>query len=296
MKPNELQALISLLSDPNESVYTAVETKLLDLGADILPQLKQANKDSQNDVFKQQSAEIIEQIAFSHAFKNFKEWLHKDSHHIFDGAFWIAKYIYPEIEYRTIMLEINKIANDAWLQMNHNLTPLEQIKVLNHIIYHVHKFTRNHGNLYSQDNSCINKVMENKRGNPVLLAILYLIIARKVGLPVYGVNLPRNFIIAYVKENISEDKIDVSKRKVLFYANPYQDGAVLTKHEIESFLKQQKIKAIPQFFQPCDDKIAIQRTLLSLFISFRNKKDFRKIKDIQKFINEFKNRLPDYNM
>ncbi len=287
-----------LLNDPNESVFQAVETRLLDLGGEVLPKLRIANKLSKDDIFKKQSSSIIDRIAFTHSFTMFRKWLkNNNSHNLFDGAFWVAKYIYPELDYHTTLNKINNIADDAWLQMNKNLTPLEQIKVLNHIIYNIHKFNRSTESLYKLENSCINKVIERKKGNPVSLAIIYLIIARKVGLPMYGVNLPRNFIVAYVENtHKTTSSYNLKDMIVSFYANPYQNGAVLTKREIDIFLQQQKIKPIPQFFNPCDDKIAIQRMLLNLFIFYKQKKDLKKRDDIQKFINEFKEQLPNYNM
>lgn len=298
MNNNEIDALISLLEDPDVSVYNAVKARLLSLGDIALPQLKTANKISKDSRFVENSSDIISEVEFNYSFEEFKKWLKSDCPNLFDGAFWVNKYLYPEIEYEKILASIDEIKQDAWLQMNDNLTPLEQVKVLNHIIYNVHKFGRNSGSFYEPDNVCISKILETKRAVPVSMAVLYLTIARRLGLPVYGVNLPQNFIVAYIEgANKTSSAKELGKSVVSFYVNPYQNGAILTAREIEIFLKQQKIVAIPQFFNPCEDKVAIQRLLLHLFISFRKKKDFeRHHRSIQKFINEFKHRLPDYNM
>lgn len=297
MDTNETDALIKLLSDPDSSVFEAVKTKLLSLGKQVLPQLKAAKTISNDKILLEQSSKIISEVEFKHSFGMFENWLKNDSHNLFDASFWIAKYVFPEIEYDNILLKIEKIRQDAWLQMNDNLTPLERIKVLNHIIYNIHKFKRNNEDFYAPENSCINTVLETKKTNPVSIAILYLIIARKLNLPMYGVNLPQNFILAYIESaDRDSSRQDLENQVISFYVNPYQDGAVLTKREIDVFLKQQRLKPIPQFYNPCEDKIAIQRLLLHLFIAFKRNKEYQKHKDIQKFINIFKNRLPGYNM
>jgi hypothetical protein len=200
MEAPELKALISLLEDPDWTVYEAVKNRLTSLGSEILPELKNSWEKNGDELFLERSSLIISEIQFSETFEQFKTWVSGGGLNLLEGAFLIAKYNFPDIEHEEIYQRIEKIKRDAWLQMNDNLTPLEQIRVLNHIIYNIHKFTRNNTDFYSPKNSYINQVLETKKGNPVSLAILYLVVGNKLGLPVYGVNLSKNFILAYVEE------------------------------------------------------------------------------------------------
>ncbi len=297
METTELKALINLLNDPDKSVYKAVKTRLLDLGSNVLPQLRKAHNSSTDSVFIKQSSDVISQVEFDDTFNLFKQWLHNSESNLLEGSFLIAKYVYPEIEYVQLMSEIELITKNSWFNFNDNLTPLERIKTLNHVIYNLHNYRGHTGDLYDCDNSCLNKVIENKQGGPVSLAILYIIVARRLGMSVYGVNLPRNFLVAYVNKSGNYDKTgELNDYEVSFYINPHQNGAVLTKREIEAFLNQQRIQSIPAFFSPCDDNTAIQRLLLNLFLACRKKKDKKKIKEIKMFLKQFKNQLPDYNL
>ncbi len=297
METKELQALINLLNDPDKSVYSAVRTRLLHLGIDVLPQLKKAHNSSNNSIFIRQSSDVISQVEFNNTFDSFKQWLNNSENKLLEGAFLISKYVYPEIEYVQLMSEIELIIKNPWFDFTNNLTALERIKTINHVIYKQHNYKGHTGDLYDCDNSCLNKVIYDKEGGPVSLAILYIIIARKLGMSVYGVNLPRNFLVACVnKPQNSTDTISLSNHEVSFYVNPHQNGAVLTKREIETFLHQQKIQVVPQFFTPCEDTTAIQRLLLNLFMACRKNKDVKKVKEIKKFLRLFKKQLPDYNL
>ncbi|MEN8121722.1 MAG: transglutaminase-like domain-containing protein [Bacteroidota bacterium] len=294
MENSELKALITLLDDPNHTVYTSVKKRLIEIGAVIVPELKNAWENSKDELFLERTSAIISDVQFDDTLSRFKNWVDEGGENLLDASFLIAKFNFPDLEYHLIGQKIEKIKRDAWLQMNDNLTPLEQIRVINHIIYNIHKFGRNNTDFYSPKNSYINQVLETKKGNPISLAILYLIITEKLGLPVYGVNLPKNFILAYAEELYdSALDTDIENKIVSFYINPYNNGAVLTKREIDYFLKQQKIKTQDFFYRPCDTKTIIQRLLLNLIYSYERKKNSDKVEDLKKFTDLFDNPLPN---
>jgi regulator of sirC expression with transglutaminase-like and TPR domain len=294
MEAPEINALISLLEDPDWTVYEAVKTRLTFLGPEVLPELKHSFATNSNNLFLERSAIIISEIQFNDTLNLFKNWISAGSLNILEGAFLVSKYHFPDLEFDQIYQRIEKIKRDAWLQMNNNLTPLEQIRVLNHIIYNIHKYTRNNTDFYSPKNSYINQVLELKKGNPVSLAIIYLSVANKLGLPIYGVNLPKNFILAYV-EDFSDTNIDSppEEKAVSFYINPYNNGAVLTRHEIDQFLKQQRISQKDYYYAPCNNATTIQRLIVNLIYAYEKQEDFSKVDDLQKFLQNFEKPLPD---
>lgn len=297
MNKSEINALIKLLEDPDRSVYNAVKSRLTEIGSNILTELKTAWEESNNDLFLERSSEIISTVQFNQTFDLFKAWVKSDDPNLLEGAFLITSYKFPELDKDIILQKVEKIKRDAWLQMNDNLTPLEQIRVLNHIIYNIHKFVRNNMDFYSPKNSYLNLVLETKKGNPVSLAILYLVVANKLGLPVYGVNLPKNFILAYVEEHSGTNlKTALEDKIVSFYINPYNNGAILTKREIDYFLKQQKIKSLDYFYTPCDNHTIIQRLILNLIYAYERQEDFSKSEDLKKFLSLFKKQLPNNNI
>jgi regulator of sirC expression with transglutaminase-like and TPR domain len=297
METHELKALISLLDDPDWTVYEAVKTRLTDLGPQILPELKNSWESNINELFLERSSLIISEIQFNDTFYQFKHWVDTGGINLLEGAFLIAKYNFPDLDFDLIQQKIEKIKRDAWLQMNDNLTPLEQIRVLNHIIYNIHKFTRNNTDFYSPKNSYINQVLETKKGNPVSLAILYLTVGTKLDLPIYGVNLSKNFILAYVEELYgASNETQPTDKIVSFYINPYNNGAVLTKREIDYFLKQQRIPPMDYYYVPCDNLTIIQRLLVYLQFSYEKQEDFPKMDELRKFLNCFENPLPDMSV
>ncbi|MCK5170201.1 MAG: transglutaminase family protein, partial [Bacteroidales bacterium] len=198
------------------------------------------------------------------------------------ASYLIAKYQYPDLKYNDITEAFNKIKQDAWLEINNNLTALEKTRILNHILFQVHEFTGNSSNFFAPQNSYINHVFDTKKGNPLTLGIIYISLAQELNIPIYGVSMPRNFILAYIDEyNIHNPYED----DVLFYINPYNNGKVLGKREIDYFLKQQKIESKKSYYNPCSNIEIIKKLILNLIYSYEKLGYPEKVNDMKKLFN-----------
>lgn len=267
MDKSKIDALIALLDDTDTEVLNAVTDSLLKEGIYIVPQLEKAWETTLDEKLQGRLENVIHNIQFDTTRNNLKRWISEDATYIMEGAVYLSQFQFPEVNFQKLDAEIDKIKNDIWLEINNNLTALEKVKILNYVIFELHKYTRNTSNFYSPQNSYINQVIESKKGNPISIAIIYMAVAYKLGLPIYGVNLPKNFILAYkdeFRQCDSEDEAD----DVLFYINPYNKGAVLGRREIEYFIKQQKIKTDKSFYIPCSNKDIVIRLISNLILSY----------------------------
>ncbi len=282
LKEDEIQAMLRLLDDPDEQIYLHIKTKLCDYGPEVIPLLENAWENfSYGVVFQNRIEEIIHNIQFEHLKHHLTEWKNKHSDNLLEGMLWINRYQYPDIDIHKIQQFIELLKRDVWLELNDQLTALEKIKVINHILFSVHNFTGNTTNYHAPQNSYLSDVIETKKGTPVSLSILYMIIAQSLNIPVYGINLPRHFIIAYI------DPFSDDKNKVLFYVNPFNKGSVLNKRDIDYFLKQLKIEAHTKYYNPCSNNSIIKRVLNNLSYSYEKLGYLNKVEEIQKLLEIF---------
>lgn len=282
MNIKEIQAILILLEDPDKEIHEAIFQSLLDKGVEIVPELEKAWEVSENSNIQYKLEDIIHKIQLNAVQKSLDTWIKNGGIDLLEGTHIIARYQYPEIGFFEILNPIEKIKHDAQLEINDNLTALEKVKTLNHILFDIHKFTGNTNNYYSPQNSFLNQVILSKKGNPISLGIIYIAVAQKLGLPIYGVNLPKNFILAFIDEFYELLGSDSSSSdNVLFYINPFNHGAVLGKKEIDFFLKQQNITPEDMFYQPCSNIEIIQRLLLNLIYSYEKLGYDSRIKDLQ---------------
>ena len=267
MERNEIKALITLLDDTDSEVIAAVTDNLLKKGVEIIPQLEKVWETTPDEKLQERLENVIHNIQFETTKKNLRQWCTEGASSVLEGATCLAQFQFPEISFEILDAEIEKIKNDIWLEINSNLTALEKVRILNYVIFDLHKFRRNTNNFYSPQNSFINQVIETKKGNPISLAVIYLSIAAKLDLPIYGVNLPKNFILAYKDEFRHYDAAD-ELQDIIFYINPYNKGAILGKREIDYFIQQQKLRNEKSYYLPCNNKDIVIRLINNLLLSY----------------------------
>lgn len=284
----ELKALISLLDEPDENILAQITEKIFSYGADAVPYLEKAWENSFDSVLQSRIEEIIHKIQFDNVYMELNNWYHFGARNLFLGHLLLTKYQYPDLNEDFIKAQIDAISQDVWLELNENLTPLEKIKVLNHILFEVHGFGANTVNFHSPQNSYINTLLETKKGSPLSLGILYIIIAQKNNLPVFGVNLPEHFVLAFTNQ-YGEDNISfISENEVLFYINPFNKGAVFTKKEIELFVKHLKLKPDKSYFTPSSNEDIIERLFLNLIHSYEKLGYSTKVKELELLLKIFR--------
>ncbi len=283
---SKIKALIHLLEDPDSRIYDSISHNLMDLGPDIIPELEEAWEQS-TDTLKQRRLEnLIQEIQSLTVLKSMNSWI-EDSQSLVKGAFLVAKYQYPDLNFQDLDKKIANISKDAWLELNKNLTALENTRVLNTIFFKNLKFGGNVTNFYAPQNNFLNLVLETKKGNPISLGILYSIIANRLGLPVYGINLPKNFLLAYIDPYASEGMAPYTEDQVLFYINPFRKGAVLNKSDIENFLRTQKTEIKESYFVPNSNQEIIKNLIKNIVGSYQSLGYEDKVKRYQALLDIF---------
>jgi regulator of sirC expression with transglutaminase-like and TPR domain len=281
LENKELNALIHLLDEPDEKVFDSIRDRIHSFGKEALPYLEKALEISFDQFIQERAGEIIRVIKHDELESDFTAWIKTSSSDLLKGYLLVTRSQYPELNEESLSIQVEQMKMDVWLELNDNLTALENIKVLNHIIYHIYNFDGNKINLFAPQNFYLNTFLETRKGSALSLGILYIILARKLNIPVYGVNLPQHFILAYVSELATgQPTLD----DVLFYINPFNRGAVFTKKEIELFIRQLKITPDMTYFSPCSNIDIIKRLISNMIHSYTQLGYPEKIEDLEKLL------------
>jgi regulator of sirC expression with transglutaminase-like and TPR domain len=265
----ELNALVSLVDEPDQTMFGQVRDKIFAYGIDAVPLLEEAWDTAADGDVQKRIETIIHTIQFDHNFNQFTRWRKSPTQDLLEGFILVAKYQYPDLNQKTITDQMGQIIQDVWLEINNNLTPLEKVKIINHIFYDVHGFRGNKRDMQAPQNSYINTVLETRKANPISLSIIYMVVAQSLKIPIYGINLPQNFIVAYLS-GIVTDYSKVTRRQVQFYLNIFNNGAVFTQREVEMFLRQINLEQEDRYFLPCNNVTIIRRVINNLIFSYEN--------------------------
>jgi len=230
---------------------------------------------------------LIQSIHFDSISSRLKEWHASDDKDLLEGALLINQFQYPSYNNDLVRKEISRIRQDVWLELNDNLTSFEKVRILNHILFNVHGFSGNKSNYTSPNNSYISDVISSKKGSPLSLAILYQVLANSLDIPIYGVNLPNHFILCYMDEHGIASMIDetVAENGILFYINPFSDGTVIHKNEIDEFLFHLNLPQKVKFYKPCGNEDIINRLINNLVFGYQEKGNEQKVKELRELQN-----------
>lgn len=279
----EVIALITLLDDPDENIYVQVKERFVSLGPPAIPHLETAWENSFDAIMQKRIETIIHTIQFELLQKALKDWSVNENDDLLKGVLLLARYQYPDLDENKVRKSLHQIKQDVWLELHEDLTALEKVKIINHILFEVHQFSGNITNYHAPQNSFINNVLESKKGNPLMLSVVYMLICKELNIPVYGINLPQHFVLAYI--NDYANLIDVNNKtlsnNLLFYINPFSKGLMFNQSDIDQFLKQLKLEPEPRYYLPCSNTDILKRCINNLVYSYEKLGYMEKVQELK---------------
>jgi regulator of sirC expression with transglutaminase-like and TPR domain len=273
MESNEFKALVSLLDDDDDQIINQIEEKILSLGTGVIPLLEQEWETNFNSSVQRRIEDLIHTLQYELLKERIKEWYEGEEQDLLTGMWLVATYQYPDLELLKLKQELEQLYYETWLEFKPDLYPFDQIKLINSVIFNKLKFGANTKNFHSPGNSMINIVLESRRGNPITLCIIYMLVAQKLKLPVHGVNLPNLFVLTYKDE-----------RHQQFYINAFNKGLIFSKQDIENYINELHLAPQESFFQPCSSLEIIRRVLRNLIMSFDKMGEHAKAEEVKELL------------
>lgn len=271
MKKDKLNALISLLDDPDDQIYEIVEKELLKENHRIIPVLEQKWESSYDETSQERIENLIQDLQFKKTRQQLKQWLVSPEHDLLEGFLLVDKFQYPDLNDKNIWFKIEKIKKEIWLELNDSLTVLEKTTVINHFLFTGYGFSINHKNFYSPQNCYLNQMLNTKKGNPFSLSLFYLILARQLGLSARFVDFPMNPLIAIVDEKLARKVHGKnSSTDILFYINPSNKGSIASRKEVKYHLKKNNYFPEEKYSEQQPDILFLRRLLESLYEAFHS--------------------------
>ena len=246
MSENELKALISLVDDPDKEIFNHVELQLINYGPEAIPLLEAHWEGSFDPLSQTRIENIIHKIQFDQIQNEIQLWALQNQEDLLEGLLIINRYQYPNLDENKVHFQLAEIRRNAWFQLMYEMSPTEKVKLLNNIIFREYGLSGNTANYHDPQNSFISTVLES-------------IIAQKLDIPIFGINLPKHFIVAYM-----EDQDDLP----LFYINIFNKGQIMKHDDIYAFLSQLNLPAKDDYILPCSNIEIIKRVIRNLMTAY----------------------------
>jgi regulator of sirC expression with transglutaminase-like and TPR domain len=283
MTEQEIQALIALLDDSDGEVIDHVASKLLSLGPQVINKLEDAYTSIPDPLVQERIENIIYKIQFDSVERDIIQWNEQDSDDLLKGVLTVTRHRYPDLQEQKIQKFISRLKKDIWIGLNHYLSPLEQINVINQTLFGHHNITGNNNTEQEAYMSYLNNVVDTNKGNHFSLGLLYLVLCQQLEIPVFGVCLSSHFILARTKDYIVDfTDTEQLKNETLFYINPFNKGLAFSEREIHTYLKKLDIEAHDKYFVPASNKTVIKEYIKFLVKLYTKPSERDKVNDLEK--------------
>jgi len=242
-------ALLTLLADDDPAVYRSIRQKIISLGPNATEWLR-PHALSRDPTLRRRTQEILLSFDRQTADNHFLGFClkHGEELDLEQGAWLLAQTQYPDINVAGYRALLDSYAGD--LQDLVNISPDEPEQALNAIndyLFGELGFTGNEEDYNDPENSYLNRVLDRRTGNPINLSLVYLMLARRLRLPVAGIGLPGHFVCRY-QSSAAEIYIDAFNR-----------GKLLTKADCVRYLLQGNYSVRDDYLAPVSPRRILLR-------------------------------------
>lgn len=222
----DIRALIRLLSDDDDRIVKTISAKLVEAGGAAIPLLQEA--ELERPEMGARIAAVLDEIRGGAIERGLEDLLRDDPDHLDleRGAFLIARYAYPELDEPRYARKLDALAAEARERIGSRSGDEETVKALGRYLFVEQAFKGNTRSYYEPDNTYLHRVLDRRTGIPISLSTMYLLVGKRLGLPVHGIGMPGHFLVRYESERYQ------------VFIDCFNGGAFLTERDCARFLKQ----------------------------------------------------------
>lgn len=271
MSISEIHALLALMDDPDEGIYHHVRDRLLSKGKDVLPYVADAaNEGPECELFQGRLSSLRQGLQQSDIREELALWMESGGENLWEGVQLVHRSIDPAWGLADSNYAFEALKKEVWLELNEELTALEQVRIMNHIFFSVHQLEGVRRLPHLPSEALPSGVLKEKKGNPIGMGMLYLAVAQALGLPIRGINLPSHFILAYCdKAFVGNEGPTKGQAGILFYINPFSQGSVIGPDDVSEFLSHIDTSDSGRSWRPAHTMEVVQRLVRNVGFALR---------------------------
>jgi len=252
-------ALITLLADDDPAVYHRMRNEILSHGPMVSEWLRPYTLNG-DPILRRRSLEIVHHLARQAADDRFLGFCLKQGEDldVEEGAWLLAQSQYPDTNPEAYQALLDSHAGELQERIHFSGEPDQLLAIVNKYLFGELGFVGNEQSYYDPENSYLNRVIDRRTGNPINLCLVYLLLARRLRLPVTGIGLPGHFVCRY-QSAAREVYIDVFNR-----------GKLLTKADCVNYMLQSNYSVREALLAPVTPRRMLMRICGNLHQIYRH--------------------------
>ena len=125
---------------------------------------------------------------------------------------------HPDLDIDAELSALDSMGKIVLKKLEAHREPMSDMNVLSEYLFDELGFHGDQTDYYNPENSFLNIVLSTRRGIPISLALLYIEVGSRVGIPLLGIGMPGHFLVKHEYED------DV-------FVDPFYGGILLSKQE-----------------------------------------------------------------
>jgi len=271
----EIESLIYLLEDPDPEVQMGVKKRFEEIGENAVPLLDQFRSETINDSEKDTINQIIYNITVGSLFEDFSDLMEQGVNNRRDlenALLLISRFGNPTLRIEDYRKKLDKLSSHIGSEVAYTPSVNEKMQIMLQYIFRELRFRGDAVDYHNPDNAYLDRVIDRRKGLPIMLSVVVMSIARRLNLPFYGVNMPIHFMLMYQTHN-QEILID-----------PFDGGTIVTYNQCFYFLKKNGIEPRPEHLKKADEADVLLRCIRNLIQSYAKDKDEKRVNDLRKLL------------
>ena len=268
------QSIKTLIDDETPVVRDAVVQQLKnfpDEGKVFLQEIL----DGRDPLLAKHAQEINKSLGWADVIGEFLEFIRSQRYELETGWFLLDRTVYPDFQASSATLFMDKLADRVRELVAPPLNPRQTCSVLNRVLFHEYGFRGSGKNFENPDNSFLHRVLDRRQGLPITLSVLYLLVARRIGLELDPIGLPGRFMVGCFAEERP------------FYIDAWSGGKILELEQMENFLEHSSIEDSGSALLPVTVAETLCRGCRNLVYHFQLSKNPEKSSLFDDFVKEF---------
>lgn len=246
-----LRSLVDLLDDSDPRSLELVRRRILDVGAPAIPFLEARRAGAEPELAARFDA-MAEELRFQDLRRGFGELAAERIPDLEAGAFLLSAFVRPGADPAVYRRWLDRVAAAAADDIAEDAPVSEAARRLAAHLFQSMGFAGNEANYYDPDNSCLTRVIDTRRGIPVSLSVLYLLVAKRLRLPVHGVGTPGHFLLGFREGGEAR------------YLDAFRQGKLMDAHEVKRMLVRNGYEFRPEYLRPAGPREVLARMMRNL--------------------------------
>jgi regulator of sirC expression with transglutaminase-like and TPR domain len=248
LSENERAALLTLLADDDPAVYPSIRQRILAFGPAAADWLRPHTL-SRDPVLRRHAVDIVRNFDRQLADNVFLQFCLKqgEAFDLEQGAWLLAQTQYPDINVTGYQALLDSFSSDLQARLEGKMEPAKVLGAINHYLFEELGFVGDQQNYYDPENSYLNRVIDRRTGNPINSCLVYLLLGRRLKLPLAGIGLPGHFICRFQSSSVE------------IYIDAFNRGKLLTKADCVQYLLQGNYSLREDYLAPVTSRKLLLR-------------------------------------